>query len=697
MTFSSEIVFVKIILPLILGLVLGYYFPGEQLLRISPIALITLFTISLFINFFYKKIGGWRYKNVIAFIYYSIFLSAGLFLSLNYRDNLKEEYFGKHDYKQVRAVVNNEPEQSGDILRFEVNVRYGYKNNQPLKAIGKLLIALKVDSLHPIHIKYGDELLISVDYQDVEPPYNPNEFNFKSWLASKNIYHQTFIKQNQLIKLAENKGNPIIAYALQVRQRQVATYRKLIKDDEAFAVASTLILGYRANLSKETLAAYSKTGTIHALSVSGMHVGIIYLFLNWLLSFLDRRKFGKIFKVVLIISLIWYYSLLTGFSPSVLRSAIMLSVFIFAKTLSRSTNSYNVICFTAFCLLIYNPFLLWDVGFQLSFLAVLGLIYLQPKIYQELYFKNKFADRIWATVAMSLAAQIATLPFSVYYFHQFPIYFIISNLFILLPISALMYGGIIILMLNFHFLAPTFEWLITFTNAGLKWIAELPFAGITEIWLSFPQLLLLSFAVLFICVAPARKSKNLFTVGLLILLGLQLSVGYDIIQSTKQKEVIFFSLRKNYAALFMDGNKAVLLTDLTGEDRNFEFFVKPTIDQRAIKHLKLITWQDDFQNSFFNKSGQQLEFLSSTFLLFDHRFSGKRIAEKPKFDYVWLHNNPKTNLAYLKNEIDFGRVIIDASNKDYLISRFDQQAKKAHLTTFILKKQDATTIKINSQ
>ncbi|WP_449438588.1 ComEC/Rec2 family competence protein [Pedobacter steynii] len=170
---------------------------------------------------------------------------------------------------------------------------------------------------------------------------------------------------------------------------------------------------------------------------------------------MNRNSLLKIGKVAIIIALVWFYALLTGFSPSVLRSAIMLSVFIIAKSFNRQSNSYNIISFTAFCLLLYDPFLIWDVGFQLSFLAVLGLIYLQPKIQNWWHPKNKWINKLWEVTAMSLAAQFITYPLSVYYFHQFPIYFLISNLFIMVPIALLMYLGIIILMgkLVFWFLS----------------------------------------------------------------------------------------------------------------------------------------------------------------------------------------------------------------------------------------------------
>ncbi|MFN0257706.1 ComEC/Rec2 family competence protein [Pedobacter ureilyticus] len=694
MIFKAEIVFVKILVPLISGITLAYYFQNEQLLEATTVLLFLMLIAALTINTFYKKIKGWNYKKALASFYYLIFFTLGVFLTLFHTDFLWKNYFTKKQYQQLKVWVNSEPQQTNDILRFEAKVTQGYVNNSPEKCSGILLIALKLDSLSPIHLNYGDELMIAANYLPVEPPYNPAEFNFKQWLASKNIYHQSFIRQDELIKLQEGQGNPIIKYALEVRQKQVAIYRKLIRDDESFAVASTLILGYRADLSKETLAAYSKTGTIHALSVSGMHVGIIYIMLNWLLAFLDKKNAGKIFKVVLICSLIWYYSLLTGFSPSVLRSAVMLTAFILAKQLQRSSNSYNILAFTAFGLLAYDPFLIWDVGFQLSFLAVFGLVYYQPKIYRWLYFKNKWADKLWSTVAMSLAAQLATLPLSIYYFHQFPIYFIISNLFILIPITVLMYLGIAILLVRVYFLAPLFEWIITFTNKGLKWISELPYAGITEIWLNPWQLLLFCLFMLLLTVGLASYKKKYIFSGLTTLLIIQFTFAYQKIKASQQEELVLFSLRKNFAAAFINGNESILITDLATDDRNFEFFIKPALDQKKVKNIRFVDWNDDFKSELMLKKEHQINYRGKRFLLMDEKFNYKKLSQNHSFDFIWIHNNPKQKLATLKEEIEFSSLIIDASNKDYLIKNFGQQADSLKVPAYILKKQKAVTLNL---
>ncbi|NQX30704.1 ComEC family competence protein [Pedobacter boryungensis] len=663
-----------------------------MLITLSLTLCVILLVYLIAVNNFYKKLKAYNFKGVTGIIFYFFcFVLGGLVCLLN-TQSLKEEYHANRSFDYLKVWVNDEPQQTNDIVRFEVVVTTGYKFNRPETLSGKLLIALKVDSLNPVKLKYGDELIVSSKNLPVEPSYNPSEFDFKAWLATKNIYHQTFINQNHLVKLNSNKSNPIIKYAIEVRKRQVEIYRKLIHNDEAFAVASTLVLGYRADLSKETLAAYSKTGTIHALSVSGMHVGIIYIFLNWALFFLDKKRLLKIFKLLLISFLIWYYSLLTGFSPSVLRSAIMLTVYILAKAFNKNSNSYNILAFTAFCLLLYNPFLIWDVGFQLSFLAVFGLIYLQPKIYKWFYIKNKWLDKLWATVALSLAAQIATFPLSIYYFHQFPLYFIFSNLFILLPLTAMMYLGIGILMLRLYFLAPIFEWIINFTNSGLKWIANLPFSGITSIWLNQWQLILLSFTLIIFTIALVNYKKKLLIVSLLCILVFQSFAAYYKISASKQQKILFFSLRKNYAAAFIEGNEAVLLTDLDGSNKNYDFFVKPALDQMQITNIHFVKWEQDTALKSFIKKEHQLVFHQYHILLLDDDFNYKKIDQLPKFESVWLHQNPRKNVLDLRNEVLFSTLLVDATNKDYMIKRYEQDANKFQLQSHILKKNNSYLI-----
>lgn len=695
MTYKSEIVFVRILIPFLAGIICAYLFANADFIYPSLFITISLLITLISINLAYRRLKIYQRKGLLGSVFNVLcFACGGLFCLLN-THSFKQNYYANYQYDYLKVWINSEPQLTNNILRFEVEVTNAYEQQISKVVSGKLLVALKTDSVDPVHLNYGDELIITGKYLPVEPPYNPGEFDFGAWLAAKNVYQQTFINQDQLIKLNEAKGNTIIKYAIEERKKQVAIYRKLIKNDEAFAVASTLVLGYRADLSKETLAAYSRTGTIHALSVSGAHVGIIFFLLNAMLTFLDRKKIFKIFKLLLICSLIWYYALLTGFSSSVLRSAIMITIFILAKAFNRNSNNYNILAFTAFVLLVYNPFFIWDVGFQLSFISVFGLIYLQPKIYKWIYVKNKWLDKLWSAVALSLAAQLVTFPLSVYYFHQFPMYFLLGNLFILLPLIAMMYLGIGILVLRVYFLAPIFEWVITVTNNGLKWIANLPFSGITSIWLNHWQLLLLSLALSILILALVYFHKKFLITGVALLCIFQCYATYKKISAFNQNKILFFSLRKNYAAAFIDSKKAILVTDLQPEDKNFQFFVQPALDKMQIEDVLFIDWEQDTLVNTFVKKDHQIKFHDYQILLIDRTFNYKSISGLPKYNTIWLHQNPKQEINTLRSSVIFNSLIIDATNNDYTIEKFRIEANKVKVQHHILKKNNSYLIDLN--
>ena len=693
--FKAEYFFVRILLPFLIGIFAFYNYANEQVYQILSWAVSITFCMLTLQNVFYKRYSLYRYKWIIGLTIFSFFFLFGGFLCVLNNEKTSQNYFGNQKYTALKILVNGEPQQTNDILRFKSKVISGYKTSNEIKLSGQLLIALKLDSLNPIHLKYGDELIVGANYLEVEPPYNPAEFNFKSWLACQNIYEQAFVNQNHVFKTNRNSGNPIIRFALNLRAQQIAKYRRLIKNDEAFAVASTLILGYRADLSKETLSAYSKTGTIHALSVSGAHVAIIYLVLDFLLLFLNRKRLLQVLKFILICALIWGYALITGLSPSVVRAAIMITIFMLAKTFSKNKNGYNVLAFSAFCQLLYDPFLIWNVGFQLSYIAVFGLIYLQPIIYHSVYVKNKWIDKLWNVTALSLAAQIVTFPLSIYYFHQFPLYFLLGNLFIMIPLTVMMYLGIIILIPFLEFLAPIFEWIINFTNSVLRWISDLPMSTFSAVWITIPQFILLSLALGFVIIALERRQKKLLFIAGGLFIVYQTLVVHESIKLAEQKKIIFYSLRKNYAVAFISGDKAIIETDLNPAENNYQFFVKPSLDQAQIKDIVYLNLKNDTTISNFIKKGNQIVFLNRSFLIVNENFNYKKLDANAKFNSLWLTGNTKFDLQNLDKNLKYENIIIDATNKDYKIKVFRAFAANNQKPYHILKKNAAYLVDLN--
>lgn len=685
----------RILLPFCIGI---WVLPDIGFTKLNLVLLLSsilIFILLLIINCLYTLLKVYHYKEFIGLSLYLFFFCLGGLGCCRYNEIRNPTHFSHTKAVYLKISVADEPQQHGLILRFRARVWYNYTATKRSPSTGFLLVTLQLNPLHPVVPKYGEVYLIPALYTTIDPPYNPAEFDFRSWLANQNIEHQLFLHPEELISVNENKGSPLIRFAITLRQRQVAVYRKLIKDDAAFAVASTLILGYRADLDAATLSAYSKTGTIHALSVSGMHVGIIYLVLHAALSWMDRRPLLKVLKLLLLLGTIWFYTLLTGCSASVLRSAIMLSLVIISRGLGKHTGGYSLLCFSAFCQLLYNPFLLWDAGCQLSYMAVFGLVWLEPKIRPLLSFKWRWLQQLWSMISVSIAAQVLTFPLSSYYFHQFPVYFILSNLFITLPVALLMYSGLAILLFHLYWLAPAFEWLIIFMNKGLAVIALLPYSSMSGIVLNKTELVLLFLFLFAVCNGCSKRRKQLIFISLIALICLQGLLAKDKIVAIRQKKIILFSLKKNYAAAFICAREAVVITDLKPDDRDFKFHVQPALDEQKITTLNCIPWNHDTARlKGLSIRDHQLHFSNFCVLLMDTSFNRKKLNGTLHLDAVWLHGSPKVRLSEWGKEISFTQLWIDATNKNYAVKEFEKDTLNFTHSTIVLKNKKASLINL---
>lgn len=691
---QAETVFVRLLIPFIFGILTFYGTtnPLWQTHMLFPSLL--LFFVLLISNIWYSRFRAYRYKPAILIAIYLLSFCAAGQLTLTHKDVLSTYYFAKQQADFLRVRITDEPQVKNNIIRLKTSVIQTIKGRRKRKSNGHLLVSIKLDPESTFRLAYGDELLIPSQFDTVQSAKNPYQFDTKSWLAQQNIHHQTFIPQVNVLKTATQTGNPLLSWAIQLRMQQIAVYNRVLKDPEAKAIASTLILGYRADLSSETLAVYSKTGTIHALSVSGMHVGLIYLVLQAALSFMDRRRLGKLMKLMLILLLIWFYALITGFSPSVLRSVTMLSIYVLAKTFNKQTNSYNILCFSAFCMLIYNPFLLLDVGFQLSYLSVFGLVYLQPKFNNWVHFKVKFLNKLWSALSLSLAAQLATFPLATYYFHQFPVLFLFSNLFILLPMSMIMYLGIILLLTHLYFLAPAFEWLINFTNIGLARIAELPYSVFTGIWLDRIQLSLLIISILLITFSLLDYRKKPLLAGVamvVVLLGIR---SYDKWTFNIQRRIVFFSLPRGTATAFIQGNQATLLSDLDSGSSTYKFYVEPLLMHNQITHIKFLDKHETYHYKQLQIKQHQISFCGQYILVADPCLNRKHLQTRTNAGILLLTENSKVNMQALLNQFPATIILIDGSNSAFFSIKMQEAAKNYAIASYNLKKLKAYLVNI---
>jgi len=293
---------------------------------------------------------------------------------------------------------------------------------------------------------------------------------------------------------------------LGIRHQLLSRYRTLQTDDDQYAVLAAMTLGDKSALSKELRDVYSVTGASHVLALSGLHMGIIFFLLHRLT--LGRRHFW-LSQVIIVLGL-WSFAFLTGLSPSVVRSATMLSAYVLFSFMGRQRNSVNLLCFTAIVMLLVNPQSLYDVGFQLSFTAVLSILLWLPLIDRflpENYFvTRRFQHYLYSMVGMSLAAQLAVAPLIVYYFGRFSTYFLLTN-FIVIPLAtAILYGALLVVIVPMF--GPVLLWVVGILNKALEWISQMPYSCIDGLHPSVLQICLFYIGVISLYWAVRRLAPT---------------------------------------------------------------------------------------------------------------------------------------------------------------------------------------------
>jgi len=676
---KAEIPLMLLLLPFLAGIAIGIIFPCSGSISWLYIVFYVLLAGFVVLNIAYRKFNIYKAKWVGGVLVNLGLLVSGVCCLESRREINFSDHFSKvkSDYLIVR--VSNEPKQSDKMVRFTAVVEQTKTQSTIRPVTGNLMISVRVDSASKTKFTYGDELLIPSNYTAVEPPLNPAEFNYKAYLAHQNIYQQSFLVAYQAIIVKQNQGNVLLANALKVRRYLVEKLQANIRDTDALAVASTIILGYRADLRKEVQEAYSKTGTMHLLSVSGMHVGLIYLLVSFVLAFLPPQKYGKVIKAVLSILAIWCYALITGFSPAVCRASLMLSMFIVGFAFSRHINRLNLLAVSAFILLLYNPFLIADAGFQLSYLAVFGIIMLQPIIYRWTNFKSKLAKEVWAVCSVSISAQIILFPVSAFYFHDFPVFFLASNVFIIVPSLIIMYGGILFLALpHIPLVSTALAWLLEKTiilmTTTLSAIEHAPLGSIDKIWLNAIESAL--FYGLLICVfyVIVNKNKTALKLCFLFLALIAVSISINRYNSMNTSNITFFSLRKNSAVLLRNGARAVLVSDLKPTDKTYQYSIQPYLDSCKITDLQNININESTTCNYVAKQQNLIQFGNKKILIVDKTQCNKKLAEKLNLDYIYITGSPKINLTRLKQNYNFKTLIVDGHNSNNLINDLQTEA-----------------------
>lgn len=680
--------YVFFVIALIIGIGMAHILP----ISVPVYRLLLFVCIGLVGSFFYLAIKfKWKAPmlNGVAFAAFLIILSClGCLLTWRNHPVVDDRHFSRFESTHLLGFTSSEPKISGQIRTVEMTVNYA-KTKDGLKQVnGKLLLKVKIDETN-LSLDYGDELRIVSNFERIAPPHNPHEFDYASYMANRHIWHQSFLSPDLIRRTGRIKGNCLTRYAFSTRKKMVDKFVQYFKQEDASALLSTLVLGYRASLDKELIQAFSATGTIHVLAVSGMHVGIVFAFLSFSLQWMDKGRFLKYIRLFLLLLFVWAYALITGFAPSILRAAFMISIFIVGNTLRRTNNTYNSIAVSAFFLLLYNPNFLADIGFQLSYLAVIGIVWVAPLLAKLVLFKNSLMKNCWTYITVCCAAQLTNFPLVLYYFHLFPVYFLPANLFVLLPVNIIIYTGFLLLLLPINMftqgIADLLEQFILLVNHSLIQIEHWPFATITEIWLTKYEYLLLYLIIISLILALQFASRKLFYFSIYSVLILGLIVNLKIWCKHQNKQLIVFNVRNHLAIGLIDGLKPIVYTDADSVEQSFmQYAVIPTLHARSSKHnLSLLPRAVKFSFKDTYIENGHIQFAGKHLYILDGRKTDT-LTSSP--DWFLIRNNPKKPLDSLTTKLKKETLIImDGSNNQRTIDKWQEDANRLNFPVYCLK------------
>jgi len=599
-----QIPFVRIVIPLTIGVGVNMFFPMPL-----PISIFALTISSLALLVIWKLFQFKIYHILFGIFFNLVFAFSGTVLHNSHNHLNYKQHFTNYKSNYLVVTLTEPPQFRKNAIKCKVEVLQCVNHNYSQITDGFLMLYFKKDSAILTQLSYGSRLLIKNTSKEINGPQNPNEFNYKRYLAFNQIYRQAYLTSENFIVIDKNGGNILweIAYKAQAFfNKTLLTY---VQSSSEIAISKALLYGYDDEIEPELVKAYSNTGTLHVLAVSGMHVGLIFWLINLVLKYFDKKKYQRLLKAIISLLVIWAYSLLCGLSPSILRASVMFSFVALGNMVQNRPNIYNTLAASAFTLLLFDSNMLASVGFQLSFLAVLGIVSIQKYLKKWFTFKFWIYNEIWNIVSVSIAAQLATFPLGLLYFHQFPVYFLASNLLIIplttgiifVAIAMIAAAGLALIIPIISYVALglgfTVKWLIYATNIIVLWIEKLPFSYITGIQITEIETILIFIAVAYTCTFFITRKQYLAKNALFFFVLVFIVNAYEDFKIQHQKFITIYNINKTVALQIVDGTKSTIVADssLLHNPDKFHFHLQQHIWASGITKVDTLTFKHNLQ------------------------------------------------------------------------------------------------------
>ena len=656
--FWKKTPFLKLLIPLMLGIIVQWHL---QLYANTWLIILAVGITGLCSFFFIPVLTRFHLSTFSGISTGTTFLSFGALLVIQNDIRNNGQWLGAvyKDKDAIIATLDEPPVEKTKSNKANASVSFLIREGKINPAQGKIIIYFKKDSAGQ-QFSYGSQVIFKKSLQEIKNSGNPGGFDYKRYSLFQGITHQVFLKPGEFEIIPGKKENWLKKLIFTSREKVLTILRQNISGEKELGLAEALLIGYKDDLDQSLVQSYTNTGVVHIIAISGLHLGLIYWLLVQLLKPLRRNRKTRWLSPVLIIAGLWSFSLLAGAQPSVLRSALMFSCIVLGESFTRKTTIYNTMAVSAFILLCYNPFWLWDVGFQLSYAAVLSIIIFMRPIYNWFYIKNKILDFVWKLNAVTLAAQILTIPLGIYHFHQFPTSFILTN-FLAVPLSSIiLFGEILLCIISFlpavaALAGKILISLIWLMNTYVERIELIPFSLWDGLQLSITQAILLLFFTAGISYWLMERSTNGLKTGIVSLLLFTAERTVSFIAAEKQQKIIVYNVPQKKAIDFIDGRNYLFIGDsgLLANDFARNFHLKPS---RVLYRIK----DADTLNDFLGYKNY-ISYKKRYILLLDETISFTPQVNKPIIDLVVISKNPKLYIAKLAGSLDIKQVVFDGS------------------------------------
>lgn len=651
---------IRLSLCFLIGITLGFALSVDQwTIRLALGVVLFVFILSFFLSSKsdISKVIFWVFSHLLLFC-------IGFQVAVwNKMDHQPDHYIHhiKGEHHSIRASIQNDYKDTDYYQKYLLSIHQMDDKEVAGKALLQIPKKYAFDAL-----TIGDHLMFNAKFQKFREAQNPQLFDYPEYMAHQDIHRYINLDKDQQLLIEHDDGFHILRFAEELRQKIGTSLIDAGFEIHQVNLIKALILGQKQDLDRSTYQKFADAGIVHILAVSGLHVGIVLVILQYVFSFFELIRYGKFIKLFFVLCFLWSFALMAGFSPSVVRASLMFTLFAIGfNLLKRRSDTLNYLAVSMILILVFYPKMIYQVGFQLSYTAVFGIVMMYPNLVKLYKAKYKVDQFIWSVICVTISAQLAILPLALYYFHQFPGLFIIANVLVIPFLGIILSAGFIAIGLSLLEMIPALlvkviGWILDGLLYVTDSVAQYDQFLIKYIYFDDIMLVLSSMALfLFLIYQRSFQKRLLLISGCFVAV---LLLYYHRVQPDRfpQKAFVFHQIAQSQLGFAQDQTLHIFTNDSSLTKSDY------LIRNMQMKYGKKQVEIDSLENFYRLKKDKKLVIIDE---------SGIYEKDWVKDNIVLLRNSPKINFDRLLH-YQPDKIIADGSNYTSFVERWKVSAKE---------------------